>query len=254
MKRLLVRLVIIVLPVLFFFNQVNAQIHSVVFNGSWSSALSPGFSMSKAARNDIKINKAAGWGADLGVRYSITDRFIISISGGYQFYAIDQDSALGRWGWKFWETRYKGNVRDMLNSDTTLKADLQPRETMESYPVFINCSYSFYETAPFTFSAHAGVGVIFYYRKFMLEETWSKYYPAAGYTYLYSFRDFAPTKAGNPIALKIGAECDYRISEIFGVNSAVSYLQIIDSGRKLGYDNFPFHRAVQAKLGLTIYY
>lgn len=229
------------------------QLHSISVYGELSNALNSSFRPASFVNDDLKIQRADAKGGSVSVRYNVIEHFNVSLSAGFKLYSISQDSAVEKWNWKFWDLRYKGNVRDALNSDSTLKAIIYPIQRTETYPVFIVLGYNPWHNDDWEVSVQYGIGVIFYYRKLTLSETWMKYFKQVGYQFSYSYQNFAPSKVGNPVASNIALQATYKFSESFGVTASAQYL-LVHNVFNTGYENFPFRRAIESKLGLTIFY
>lgn len=238
---------------LFFSGVSNAQLQSVKFFGNYSYALKD-YTTNSYIDGNKKVVSADAVGGGLEVKYHLLDRFHLAVQAGYGLYAIHQDSALERWEWRFWETRYKGNVRDALKSDTSLSATISTIQKMDTYPVFLVLNFEFFDSPQFAFDAEYGIGLIFFTRRLFLEETWRKKFPQVGYQVEYSFQNFAPSRVGNPVASFVGANATWKISELFGLTGSARYVHVYDTGSEFNYNDFPLRRALDVKLGLTIYY
>lgn len=197
--------------------------------------------------------KAAGVGGGADINFELYEGLTLGISAGYQLFTINQDSVIQQLQWDFWEYRYKGNISVDL-TDTTIKATLSPFEKMDVMPIKLNLEYNYSPVADLTITPSLGGGIIFYTRRIYIEETWSKYYPTVGYTFIYSYRNFAPFKSGNPLFISSGLNASYKLTELFSIYGGFNYNHIIATDGDFGYDIFPFKNYYSVKLGLTFMY
>jgi len=194
---------------------------------------------------------AVGGGAD--INFELYEGLTLGLSAGYQLFTINQDSVIKQLNWDFWEYRYKGNISVDL-TDTTIKATISPFEKMDVLPVKLNLEYNYSPLEGLTITPSLGGGIIFYTRRIYIQETWSKYYPSVGYTFLYSYRNFAPFKSGNPLFVSGGLNATYDFGEIFSLYAGFNYNYILPTEGDYGYDLFPFKKYYSVKLGLTFIY
>jgi len=195
--------------------------------------------------------KAVGGGAE--INFNLIGGMSIGVSIGYQLFSVNQDSVIKQLNWDFWEYRYKGNIAVDL-TDTTIKATLAPFEKMDVLPFKLSLNYDYVPTEGLTISPSLGGGILFFTRRIYIEETWQKYYPSAGYTFLYTYRNFAPKKSGNPFFLSGSINVTYNITELLSIYSGFNYSYIVPTEGEMGYDFFPFQNYYSIKLGLTFLY
>lgn len=243
-----------ILFILGIFSPVFAQVKSVSFYTKYGVALNSYFNPSQFVNREKDVETADAAGGGIELNYDAGQNIYIGLQAGFELYNVHQDSALERWNWQFWETRYKGNVRDAVNSDSTLKATIIPIQKIDVYPVLLNVAYNYSPVPELSIQPSLGAGVLFYTRRLLLEETWEKKFTQVNYLFGYSFQNFAPPKRGNPLVWTIGINLSYSFSELLGASFSTNYLNVINTGDSFGYKNFPFHRVFSAKLGLLIYY
>ena len=208
---------------------------------------------SSAGSKRLMVTKAHGLGVGADIRFELFKGLHISLVGGYQLLHVNQDSVIQQLKWDYWDYRYKGNIAvDLL--DTTVNARITPFEKMDVLPFKINISYNHELLKDLFVTPSIGGGMIFYTRRIYIEESWSKYYANADYTFNYTYRNFAPKMEGNPIFLTGGLDFDYVFSDIVSLYAGFNYNYILNTAGKLGYDNLPFENYYSIKLGLTFLY
>lgn len=241
--------IILLLPV-----TSQAQFRNLQFYSDYNVAVNRFLSASQYLQKDTKIISGSAVGGGIRVLFDATENLRVGFSAGYQLYSVQQDSALERWQWRFWETRYKGNVRDALKSDSTLSAVLQAIQKMDVYPLMLSASYALKLNDNLSLLPTVGVGINFFNRRMYLDEKWSKYYPQSNYTFSYSYQNFAPSKPGNPLSAMVALEAEYIFSELFALSMQAHYTHYFDTNDQFGYSNFPLERSYGVKLGLTVLY
>jgi hypothetical protein len=199
----------------------------------------------------IKVN---GIGGGASGSYLIADNIALNLSFGYDRYSsVEQDSALVRWDWKFWNERYSGNVRIDTLTDT-LKAVLSPKQYMEVLPLILTMSFEIQVFENFFIRPFIGGGVLFYTRSLYMDEEWKKNFKSVGYVFEYDFRNFAPDKKGNPIAFASGVEISYQVFDALAFTAQSRMTTIIKTPGQFGYDEFPIKNAFALSLGLSFLY
>jgi hypothetical protein len=151
----------IIIALAFAYDSVSyAQLHSVSFYGSYQAAL---------GKRD-GFTKVTGFGGGASASYRIAERTALNLSFGYERYGtVDQDSALIKWNWKFWDERYAGNIRIDTLTDT-LKAVLNPRQSMEILPLLLTGSFEIEPFEGFYIRPSLGGGILFYTRSLYIDE------------------------------------------------------------------------------------
>ena len=221
-----------------------AQFRSATVFGNYSSALT----------KRLGVTEARGWGGGLELRYDITPQFGISLTGSYEYLAIKQADALDQWNWDFWIQRYRGIVQANLASDPNLSATLTPEVAMESLPVYLAGWFEVEPLGGLTLRPYAGAGIYFYTKNLYLHEQWSKYFPDVDYTLTYDYRNFAPSKEGNPFLGVVGIDVTYRLVDLIECTGGVRYLQILGSEGSRGYDEVPMENSLSVRLGIGFVY
>jgi hypothetical protein len=202
----------------------------------------------------LAVTKADGFGGGVEGRISLSENIKLNLSVSFERYSVQQDSALARWNWRFWNERYQGIVRDNLASDPTLRATLDPVQYMELLPVLASISVEVNPLSDLSVRQSVGGGVVFYTRSLYLNETWQKRFDAASYTFEYSYRNFAQDKKGNPLVVVGSIELAYRITDVLALSGTARYTSVIRSEGSFGYDGFPLNDALAFYLGLSFLY
>jgi len=240
MKRILVLCLLYALGA----GSVGAQIQSISFYSNYAVALGKRLAVTNAT--------AVGGGVEL--RIGVLDNYSVSIVGGYDLFSLQQDSALAQWNWRFWTERYQGIVRDNLASDSSLSATLNRVQKMDLLPLLLTVNAEFTPSKDFTLRPFVGGGFLFYTRRMYLVEDWQKRFSAIGYTFEYSYRNFAQNKVGNPAVLIGGVTAGYQVNDFITLDVAARYLTVLPTTGKLGFDEFPFTSALDFKVGVSLLY
>lgn len=209
---------------------------------------------SYAPAKRLSITNADAVGGGIKVKYSVWDNLNIGITGGYKLYSLNEPDVLNNWGWQFWTDRYYTKIVSDLAADANLAVEIGAVQKMDLIPVILFAEYDLEITDKFYVTPSVGGGVYFYTRRMYAVENWSKRFPAANYTFHYSFRNFAPAKKGNPGFVFSGLDFEYRLFEIMSVYSSVNYNYIIPTEGSMGFDAFPFENELSFKLGIVIKY
>lgn len=234
----------IIICVLFFSSQLLAQIKSVTAFTDYS------FAPSKR----LEITNADAVGGGIKVKFKLIKNINIGFIGGYKLYSLNEPNVLNTWGWHFWTDRYYNKIVSDLAADPNLSAEISAVQKMDLIPAMIFAEYDFNFTDNFIITPSIGGGIYFYTRRMYAVENWSKYFPDADYTFYYSFRNFAPSKKGNPAFIFTGLDFEYRLFEIMSVYSSANFNYVIPSEGSMGYDAFPFENEINIKLGIVIKY
>jgi hypothetical protein len=240
MKRLLCCL----LPLLFSAASATAQVHSFKAFATWSRGVEvqPGFT------------SATAWGLGAAVRFDLGSDLFLTVNGGYEYYSLDQDSALQRWNWKFWTDRYAGIVQANLAADSALSATLEPVQSMETLPLMVTLGVALRPLDELTILTSLGAGVVFYTRSLYLQETWEKIFSSVDYTFGYTYRNFANDKKGNPIVWLAEVEASWQVSDLIAVDLLTRFTGVVRTPGSLGYDEFPLRNTLTIAAGISILY
>ncbi|MBU2446721.1 MAG: hypothetical protein KJ666_14285 [Bacteroidetes bacterium] len=240
-KRLLVPLILFLTSAALY-SQVS--LHSINFFADYSYPL----------KTRLAVTKIDAVGGGVELRFDLSKTFSVSLTGGYNLFSLQQDSAIKQWNWRFYTERYLGIIKDNLRADSSLAATLSPIQKMDLIPLFFTFGAEFNPFDNFYIKPQIGSGIFFNTRRLYLEETWRKKFDAVNYTFEYSYRNFATNKYGNPISAIAGLDIGYKISEAFIINSAIKYFYFFRTPGKLGFDQFPVNDYLNFKLGLTFLY
>ncbi|MBE2279529.1 MAG: hypothetical protein IAE91_03990 [Ignavibacteriaceae bacterium] len=202
----------------------------------------------------LAVTSASGMGVTARVNIELFSNFYLSVNGGYQNFTVEQDSAVNQWNWVFWRDRYEGSIKaDLADTASGLRASFNPFQSMNAFPVYLTFTYEFEVLDNFKVRPFAGGGVYFYTRSLYMEENWSRYYKDIDYTFAYSYKNFAPDKAGNPLFITGGLNLSYPFADYFRLNAEFQYSHFL-SIEKMGFDEMPFENLLNFKLGLTFSY
>ena len=201
----------------------------------------------------IAVNKIDAVGGGIRVSFKIDDDSDLDLNFGYQLFSLQQDSALQRWNWDFWETRYKNRIAADLQADPRLAATINPIQKMDLYSVDLSFSHLIKLPAGFRIVPRIGGGVMFFIRRLYLEESWQKKFDAS-FTYEYSYRNFATNKTGNPYFANAGITLDYALVNDINLSAGAEFRHIFRTAGKFGYEQFVFNDALSINLGLTFVY
>lgn len=247
-------LLILVAGLLIAGSDIKAQfIKSVEAYSDYSVGLNRFGSPKQFINSRLKVSEADGVGGGVKVSFNLTDKYYIGVSLGYQLYTVHQDSAVEKWNWLFWDTRYKGIISS-LKTDPALIGILMPNQKLDLIPLFVTFNAELKPAAGFTFNPSLGFGMAMYTRRLYLQEDWQKKFDQLNYTFGYSYRNFAPNKSGNPFAVSAGVNLGYEFLSGFRVHSEANYIQFIKTPGTAGSDDFPLERIINIKLGLTFLY
>jgi len=240
MKRLLVPVILLTAFAL----TARGQVHSIQAYGTWSRGVNvvPGFT------------SATAWGGGAAVRIDLGSDLVLAVGAGYEYYRLDQDSALQRWNWKFWNDRYAGIVRANLAADSSLSATLEPVQSMEILPVTVSLGYVLRPGDDFSVRPLLGAGVAFYTRSLYLHESWQKAFDAASYTFAYDYRNFANDKKGNPFFWLAEVQGSWQASELITIDLGARYTGTVRTPGKFGFDEFPLYNTLTIAAGISILY
>ncbi|HSL88875.1 MAG TPA: hypothetical protein VK870_06220 [Ignavibacteriaceae bacterium] len=202
----------------------------------------------------LEITNADAVGGGVKVKFTVWDNFNLSFIGGYKLYSLNEPDVLNNWGWQFWTDRYYNKIVSDLAADANLSVEIGAVQKMDVIPFVIFAEYDIEITDKFFVTPSVGSGIYFYTRRMYAVENWGKQFPAADYTFYYSFRNFAPAKKGNPAFVNSGIDLEYRLFEIMSIYTSINYNYIIPTEGSMGYDAFPFENEVSLKLGIAIKY
>lgn len=224
--------------------QSFAQLQSVSFYTDYSFATS----------TRIQVTSADAVGGGIKIKFKVVDNFSISLNGGYKLYSLREPDVLNNWGWVFWTDRYYNKIVSDLNADQNLSVNISAVQKMDLIPISLSFSYDFLPFEKFEITPSVGGGIYLFTRRMYAVENWNKYYPAADYNFSYSYRNFAPTKNGNPFFINSGINIQYKLFSSLDIFSNFQYNYILPTDGSLGYDTFPFEGDFSFALGIVIFY
>lgn len=209
---------------------------------------------SYASTTRLAITNADAVGGGVKIKFTVWNNFNLGIIGGYKLYSVNEPDVLNTWGWTFWTDRYYTKIVSDLAADPSLSVEIGAVQKMDLIPVVLFAEYDFELADKFFVTPSVGTGIYFYTRRMYAVENWGKRFPAADYTFYYSFRNFAPAKKGNPAFVNSSLDLEYKLFEIMSIYSSINYNYIIPTEGSMGYDFFPFENEVSLKLGIVIKY
>lgn len=221
---------------------VNSQLSSIGLSGSFSTAGSLKYA----------VTKASGFGGGVDVSVKVFNNFYLTVYTGYQSYSIDQDSALTQWKWNFWDNRYYGSIRADLTDTAKYSLVITPNQGINSIPVALKIGYEA-KIGELSVRPYIGAGILFFSRWFYVEENWTKKLSKLDNTFNYSYRNFAPSKQGNPIMLLGGLSLTYPLIDYINVKGEFNYTYFVET-EGMGYSVLPFSNNLNFKLGLSFSY
>lgn len=221
---------------------VKSQLSSIDISGSFSSAGSFKYA----------VTTASGFGGGIDVNIKVFNDFYLILDAGYQSYSIDQDSALTQWKWNFWDNRYYGSIRADLTDTAKYSLVITPNQGINSVPVSLKIGYEA-KIGDLSIRPYAGAGILFFSRWFYVEENWTKKLTKLDNTFNYSYRNFAPSKQGNPIMLLGGINLIYPLIDYISVKGEFNYIYFVET-EGMGYSELPFSNNLNFKLGLSFSY
>jgi hypothetical protein len=223
---------------------LEAQLQTITAFSAYSSVLSK--------RLDVQQADAVGGGVD--VVYAVTEHFSVGLRGGYFLYSLNQTDQLNRWGWRFWNDRYYNKIQADMRADPSLTAVIGSVQKMDLLPLSLHCDYLMQVGEAMTVIPSLGAGAAFYQRRLYADETWTKSFPSANYSFTYNLRNFAPTKKGNPLFGTAGISLRYRLFASAGIYSSALYTHYAETKDSFGYTNFIAQNEIGLRLGLEFYY
>ena len=202
----------------------------------------------------LAVEHINGVGGGVDITYALAERVSIGIRGGYVLYSIDQTAQLVGWGWSFWNDRYLNKIQADMRADPSLTSVIGSVQKMDLIPVALHLDYAFVPAEKFVITPSVAGGVSFYTRRLYADETWTKTFAAANYSFTYNFRNFAPAKKGTIVHAGIGCMLQYRVFSDVDVSVAAKYTQYVSSVNQAAYAAFPFENEMDVRLGVDFLY
>lgn len=223
-----------------------AQVEAVQFTGGYVQSIA----------DRIRVRDAHGLSAGVDLRIGLVGKLSLSVGLGYERYEIDQDSALQKWNWIFWNDRYAGLVQSIVRGpdSSIITASLVPNQRMQAFPITVALQYPVIEGEDLSIVPSIGGGMIVFTRKLYLQETWTRYFASVDHTFGYTFEQFSNPKVGNPLFAMASLDVSVRISELLRVRAGGRFVQIIPTEGSMGYDEMPFDRSVTGRIALEFLY
>jgi hypothetical protein len=221
---------------------VSAQIHSVKLYGEYS----------KPTGKRLLVTDIDALGGGVNIRIDLVNSFFLNANIAYNLYTLDQESAIAQWDWRYWD-RYEEFI-ELTLQDNAYTAEIIPIQKMDVIPISLTFCYEFKLSNSVDILPYGGGGVFFYTRRLSISEDWIKHFESIDYDFAYSFRNIAPQKQGNPLFITGGLEIVYRFAEFFSLNAAANYISVLQTNGKLGFENFPFDKAININFGIGFIY
>ncbi len=242
MKRILAICLLTILAVV----AAEAQVRSAQIGAgaTWAFDLKP------------TVNRVSGYSSFAGIGIRLSESLLLTFNTGYDHLTVQQDSALEKWNWRFWESRYRGNISFTLNSADSANIDVRfsPLQTLGVLPVVVGVAFELNPLEDLFIVPRAGIGIAFYTRKLYLEEAWSRYFASVDYTYEYDYLNFADPKVGNPVMTQLGLDASYAVSDILVVTLHLRHAYILEGPGGTGHENLPFRQSFTGLLMLEFPY
>lgn len=220
------------------------QLKSITAHSDYSVALS----------KRLEITKADAVGGSVKAKFMVWENFSIGLNAGYKLYSLSEPDVLNSWGWNFWSERYYNKIVSDLKADPNLSVEISGIQKMDILPVGIDFNYEFDLLDNLLITPSVGGGIYFFTRRMFAQESWSKNFPSANYVFNYSFRNFAPSKKGNPVYINSGLSIEYKLFQVMNIYSAFNFNYMIPVKGRMGFDVFPFSDELTIKLGISINY
>jgi hypothetical protein len=235
---------LILLAFLLIYSNNFAQLQSISFHADYSTTSS----------TRLQITEANAVGGGVKIKLLIAENLAVNVNGGYKLYSLSAPDVLNNWDWVFWTERYYPKIVSDLNADPNLSVDISAVQKMDLIPFSIGLNFDLPYSNKIVFSQSIGIGIYFYNRRMYAVENWSKYYPDADYTLTYEYRNFAPSKKGNPLFVNLGSELKYLFWDDFSLFTQININAVISTEGSMGYDSFPLKNEVSFVLGVAIFY
>ncbi|MBI9071052.1 MAG: hypothetical protein JEY94_05615 [Melioribacteraceae bacterium] len=216
-------------------------------------SIEPYMSYSTVMSKRLDLKDAAAVGGGVKLKFNLYNNLSIGVNAGYSLYTIHQNDAIDKWGWFFWDARYKNTIQSNLNAFPELSAKIGNIQKMDLIPVLIDLNYNIDISDKFTVAPVIGGGIYFYTRRFYITESWTKSFEEIDYQFSYNYRNIAPVKKGNPLVFFGGLLINYKIFENFHLKTEINYVYIAETNG-LGYNNFPYSDELTVKFGINIQY
>ncbi len=202
----------------------------------------------------MAVQRIDGVGGGVDITYSLAEHVSIGLRGGYVLYSIDQTDQLINWGWTFWNDRYLNKIQADMRADPSLSSVIGSVQKMDLIPVALHLDYAFAAAEKFTITPSVAGGLSFYTRRLYADETWTKQFPAANYSFTYNFRNFAPAKKGTTFHAGVGCLLNYRVFSDVNITTAAMYTQYVSTVNQAAYAAFPFENEMDIRLGVEFVY
>lgn len=217
-------------------------------------AITASFSYSLPLNKRLNVQTMSGIGGRIRMSIGLSDELILGLNSGYSSYSVNQTDQLNRWNWNFWNERYYNKIQADLRADPSLSVNYGSVQKMDFIPVVLTLAYAIKAQDDLVLAPMVGAGMIFYARTLYIDETWTKVFPAAAYSFTYSFRNFAPAKKGNLPVVNVGCDIRYQLFSEVGLQAGVLYEQFLPFNGGTGYGEFLTTNDLTLSLGLTFQY
>jgi len=218
---------------------------TVVGNYWWDDQLKPGEG----------LHGARGIGGGVHVRFEITPLLSLGLSGGYADLKIDQDRAVDRWNWGFWERFYRNYVQDLQQRDPNYVATFTPNQRLQLLPALMWAEVDLPLRMAVRPRVSLGVSLYRYRRTLTLHERWEKRFPELNYSYVYEFDNHADNRSGTLFGLVGGAGVRRPLYRFVEVHAQGRYHWVFQRwARHDAYRYFPLKRFLEASLGVVFRY
>lgn len=200
------------------------------------------------------LNRAQGFGGNADVQFRFTRIFSINLAAGYADLGIDQDDAVNRWNWGFWERFYRNYVRDLQQRDPNYVATFTPRQRLQMVPVHLTAGMSVPLRLAVKPEISFGGSLYRYKRTLTLHERWQKNFPELNYTYIYEFDNHAEKRTGTVFGLIGGLSNRWQPWRWLALDLGGRYHWIIPTQTREAYRYFPVKSFVEVLVGAVFVY
>ncbi|MGQ9560802.1 MAG: hypothetical protein ACUVTG_09430 [Candidatus Oleimicrobiaceae bacterium] len=228
-------------------NRSGIRVESITFSGSFvhNVGLKPGEG----------LNGVRGFGGGVQVHFRLTPAFFLRAASGYADLEVDQDDAVNRWRWGFWDRFYREYVRDLQQRDPNYVATFTPMQRLHFIAAHL--------TAEMRLPLHigikpyltCGVSLYRYERTLTLHERWRKRFPELNYTYEYEYDNHAEDRLGTLFGVLGGIGGRIHLYRFVEIDLQGRYHRILTRwSRHEAYQYFPMKNFTDVSLGVVFMY
>lgn len=201
------------------------------------------------------LNAIGGFGGGAHLRFQMTHLLSLGASVGYADLEIDQDDALNRWQWGFWDRFYREYVRDLQQRDPNYVATLTPIQRLHFIPVHLTAEMRLPLRIGVKPYLTSGISLYRYERTLTLHERWQKRFPELNYTYEYEYDNHAEDRSGTLFGFLGGIGGRMHLYRFVEIDLQGRYHGILKRwSRHEAYRYFPMKSFIDVSLGVVFTY